>query len=254
MLQILLADDHDITRQGIRCLLEVEQDWKVCAEARNGRDAVALAASSAPDVAILDMTMPELNGVEATRQIARVSPRTKILIFTMHDSEQLARDALAAGAQGYVLKTDPARDLVDAVAALSGGARFLSGRVSKCRGEFTRTRGGSANPLRSLTPREREITQLLAEGKTNWCISKILGISINTVETHRANIMHKLGLESIVELVHYAIRNDLVACGSRVSFTPHPPQASSSVCALGTANRSAGDRVGFVRTDRASRR
>ena len=211
MLQILLADDHDITRQGIRCLLEVEQDWKVCAEARNGRDAVALAASSAPDVAILDMTMPELNGVEATRQIARVSPRTKILIFTMHDSEQLARDALAAGAQGYVLKTDPARDLVDAVAALSGGARFLSGRVSKCRGEFTRTRGGSANPLRSLTPREREITQLLAEGKTNWCVATMLGISVKTVETHRGNIMHKLGLESIVELVHYALRHRLVS-------------------------------------------
>ncbi len=210
MLQILLADDHDITRQGMRCLLEAEQDWKVCAEARSGREAVTLAASSTPDVAILDMTMPELNGVEATRQIAKVSPATKVLIFTMHESEQLARDAVAAGAQGYVLKSTPPKDLVDAVVALSRGARYLTGPVSNGRGDHARMRGGSATRARTLTPREREITQLLAEGKTNWCIAKILGISINTVETHRANIMHKLGLESIVELVHYAIRNDLV--------------------------------------------
>jgi DNA-binding NarL/FixJ family response regulator len=235
MLQILLADDHDITRQGMRCLLEAEQDWKVCAEARNGRDAVTLAASSVPDVAILDMSMPELNGVEATRQIAKVSPTTKVLIFTMNESEQLARDALAAGAQGYVLKSDAAKDLVDAVVTLCSGARYLSRRVSKSRGDSVRARGISANPARGLTPREREITQLLAEGKTNWCISKILGISINTVETHRANIMHKLGLESIVELVHYAIRNDLVACGSRASSTTRPPQPASSACVLGTS-------------------
>ncbi len=232
MLQILLADDHDITRQGMRCLLEAEQDWKVCAEARSGRDAVALAASTAPDVAILDMTMPELNGVEATRQIAKVSPATRVLIFSMHESEQLTRDALAAGARGYVLKTDPARDLVDAVTVLSSGGRYVTGRASRRRGDPGRTRSGSLNPARGLTPREREITQLLAEGKTNWCISKILGISINTVETHRANIMHKLGMESIVELVHYAIRNDLVACEGRASSTP--PQPSSSARAVGS--------------------
>jgi len=210
VLQILLAEDHDVTRQGMRWVLEAEENWKVCGEASSGRDAVALAASSTPDVAILDMTMPELNGVEATRQIAKVSPATKVLIFTMHESEQLVRDALSAGAQGYVLKSEQSKVLVEAVTAVSRGTRYLSGRLSKSRGEPVWTRSGPPTPVRSLTPREREITQLLAEGKTNWCIAKILGISINTVETHRGNVMHKLGLESIVELVRYAIRNDLV--------------------------------------------
>jgi DNA-binding NarL/FixJ family response regulator len=209
MLQILLADDHDVTRQGMKCLLESEQDWKVCGEARSGRDAVALAASTTPDVAILDMTMPELNGIEATRQIVKARPATRVLIFTMHDSERLARDAVGAGAQGYLLKTDEAKDLVTAVASLSRGVPYLGGRATS-RSHAARNRGSAPSLARSLTPREREITQLLAEGKTNWCIAQILGISINTVETHRGNVMHKLGLESIVELVHYAIRNDLV--------------------------------------------
>ena len=212
MLQILVADDHDIMRQGMRWLLEAEQEWRVCAEARTGREAVALAASSVPDVAILDLALPELNGVEATLRIAKVSPATRVLIFTMHESEQLARDALAAGAQGYVLKSSPAKDLVDAVGALSRGARYLTGPVSSCRrGDHAWTRGISVARARALTSREAEVAQLLAEGKTTWRIAKILGISVHTVETHRGNIMHKLGLESIVELVHYAIRNDLVA-------------------------------------------
>jgi DNA-binding NarL/FixJ family response regulator len=211
MLEILVADDHEVMRQGVRGLLEAEPNWRVCAQASDGREAVALATRVAPHVAILDLTMPELNGLEATRQILKVSPATKVLIFTVHDSEQLAREVLAAGAHGYVLKTDAATDLVSAVAALLTGTPYLSVRMSRARVDSTRARNGSPHQVAPLTAREREITQLLAEGKSNWCVAKILGISIKTVETHRGNIMHKLGLESIVELVHYAVRNQIVS-------------------------------------------
>jgi DNA-binding NarL/FixJ family response regulator len=210
VLRILVADDHEITRRGMRGLLEAGHDWTVCAEARNGREAVALAASNAPDVAILDLAMPELNGVEAARQILRVSTKTKVLIFTMQDAEQLANEVLAAGAHGYVLKSEAASELVAAVAAVSSGAPYLTPRMSRSRGDSKRSRGDARMPGARLTAREREIAQLLAEGKTNWCVAKILGISVKTVETHRANVMQKLGLDSIVELVHYAVRNQLV--------------------------------------------
>jgi DNA-binding NarL/FixJ family response regulator len=210
MLGILVADDHEVMRQGVRGLLESEQDWCVCAQASDGREAVALAERNAPDVAILDLNMPELNGLEATRQIAKVSPATKVLIFTVCDSEDLAREVFAAGAHGYVLKTDAASDLISAVGALARGTSYLSARMSRSRGD-PRPRPIPPSQVARLTPREREITQLLAEGKTNWCVATILGISTKTVETHRGNIMHKLGLESIVELVHYAVRNRLVA-------------------------------------------
>ncbi len=186
MLEILVADDHELMRQGVKGLLEAEPNWHVCAQASDGREAVALAASVAPDVAILDLTMPELNGLEATRQILKVSPPT-------------------------VLKTDAAKDLVSAVAALAAGSPYLSVRMSRARADSARSQGGSRARVLPLTTREREITQLLAEGKSNWCVAKILAISIKTVETHRGNIMHKLGLESIVELVHYAVRNQIVS-------------------------------------------
>lgn len=211
MLEILVADDHELMRQGVKGLLEAEPNWRVCAQASNGREAVALAASVAPHVAILDLTMPELNGLEATRQILKVSPPTKVLIFTAHDSEQVAWEVLAAGAHGYVLKTDAAKDLVSAVAALAAGSPYLSVRMSRARSDSARSQSGSRARVLPLTTREREIAQLLAEGKSNWCVAKILAISIKTVETHRGNIMHKLGLESIVELVHYAVRNQIVS-------------------------------------------
>jgi DNA-binding NarL/FixJ family response regulator len=211
MLEILVADDHELMRQGVKGLLEAEPNWRVCAQARDGREAVALAASVAPHVAILDLTMPELNGLEATRQILEVSPPTKVLIFTAHDSEQVASGVLAAGAHGYVLKTDAAKDLVSAVTALAAGSPYLSVRMSRARADSARSRSGSRARVLPLTTREREIMQLLAEGKSNWCVAKILAISIKTVETHRGNIMHKLGLESIVELVHYALRNQIVS-------------------------------------------
>lgn len=211
-MKILLADDHEVMRFGARDLLERRPDWVVCAEASDGRQAVALASQHTPDVAVLDATMPVLGGVEATRQIRVVSPSTEVMIFTMHDSEQLAREAVAAGANAYVLKFDSGSELVAGVEALVEHRTFFSRGMS---------RGGSlgaidarprpATEASRLTPREREILQLLAEGKSNWCVATILGISINTVATHRERIMRKLDLQSIVELVHYAVRNHLVA-------------------------------------------
>jgi DNA-binding NarL/FixJ family response regulator len=211
MLEILVADDHEVTRQGVRGVLEAEPNWRVCGQASDGREAVELAARFAPDIAILDLTMPTLNGLDAARQILKVSPSTKVLIFADHDSEQLPREVLAAGAHGYVLKTEAANDLVHAVAALSTGAPYLGVRMARVGVDSTRARNGTRNQVAALTAREREITQLLAEGKSNERVATILGISIKTVETHRANIMQKLGLASIVELVHYAVRNQIVS-------------------------------------------
>ncbi len=211
MVEILVADDHEVMRQGMKGLLEMEQEWHVCAQASDGREAVALAARVSPNVAVLDLSMPELNGLEATRQIMKVSPSTKVLIFTVHDSEHLAREVLESGAHGYVLKTDAATQLASAVKAVEAGSHYVSPRLSHARVDSSRTGSGSRAQRSTLTGREREITQLLAEGKSNWCAATILGISVKTVETHRAKIMHKLGLESIVELVHYAVRNQIVA-------------------------------------------
>jgi DNA-binding NarL/FixJ family response regulator len=211
MLGILVADDHEVMRQGVTGLLQGERDWRVCAEARDGREAVALAARDAPDIAILDVTMPELDGLEATKQIVKVSPTTKVLIFTVCESPQFAREVLDAGARGYVLKTDAASELVSAVASLTRGMQYVSARLLRSGGGCLPSRCHGPAHVPTLTPREREIAQLLAEGKTNWCVATMLGISVKTVETHRGNIMHKLGLESIVELVHYALRHRLVS-------------------------------------------
>jgi len=208
-MKILLADDHELVRRGVRGLMECHDGWQVCAEAGDGRQAVALATRHAPDVAVLDATMPELGGIEATRQIHAASPGTEILIYTAHPSEQLARDAIAAGAHGYVLKSDPAHVLLAAVEALADHRTFFSAAISRACAVKRDGRARAADLLR-LTPREREILQLLAEGKSNWCVGAILGISEKTVATHREHMMRKLGLESIVELVHYAVRNYLV--------------------------------------------
>jgi DNA-binding NarL/FixJ family response regulator len=207
MVRFLLADDHEIVRRGMKLLLEQEQGWSVCGETSSGRAAVELAVVHQPEVAILDVFMPELNGIEASRQIHTASPTTEILLYTMYNSEQLSREAACAGARGFVLKTDPATKIVAAIR-----------EVLDCRGDESSSPGGrphrsqrsSTTSAARLTSREREIAQLIAEGKTNWCISTILGISTKTVETHRWNLMHKLGLESVVELVHYAVRNHLV--------------------------------------------
>ncbi len=212
--RILVADDHQVVRTGLRALLESKTGWQVCAEASNGREAVEKAGQLKPDVAVLDIGMPLLNGVEATRQIRKLSPQTEILILTMHDSEQLVQEVLGAGAHGYILKDDADRNLVAAVDALRRHKPYLSSRVSDAVAKPARHPGdGSASNHTSrgrLTPREREIVQLLAEGKSNKEVAGYLGISVKTAETHRANIMLKLDFHSITELVRYAVRNKII--------------------------------------------
>jgi DNA-binding NarL/FixJ family response regulator len=213
-LRILVADDHPIVRAGLRTLLESRPGWQVCAEAANGRDAVELAGKLKPDVAVLDISMPVLNGVEATRQLRKVSPETEVLILTMHDSEQMIQQVFEAGALGYVLKDVADSTLISAVEMLRRHKPFASLRVAK---SFSRAGPWGADPAvptrRSrgrLTQREREIVQLLAEGKSNKEVAGVLGISVRTAETHRANIMLKLDLHSIVDLVRYAVRNRII--------------------------------------------
>jgi DNA-binding NarL/FixJ family response regulator len=213
MLRILLADDHDVVRRGLREQLSAHEGWQVCAEASDGREAVKLATRLVPDVAVIDLSMPELNGLEATRQIRKESPRTEILIFTMHETEHLIREVLSAGARGYVLKSDAGRHLTTAVEALSHRKPFFTAKVSETLLDaFLKAdaRPDEGSVFRTLTDREREIVQLLAEGKSNKEIAIKLSISVKTVETHRATVMRKLDINSIVELVHYAIRNQLV--------------------------------------------
>ena len=212
--RILLADDHEVVRHGLRVLLEAHPGWEVVGEAENGREAVDKVRQARPDVVVLDITMPELNGLEATRQILKAAPQTEVLILTMHESEQVAREVLAAGARGYLLKSDASRDLVSAVDALRQHRPFFTSRVSQMvlEGYLHGPSLGDAPATRRelLTPREREIVQLLAEGKSNKDVAAALGISPKTIETHRANIMRKLNLHSVSELVRFAVRNRMV--------------------------------------------
>jgi DNA-binding NarL/FixJ family response regulator len=210
-LRILVADDHQVVRTGLRTLLETERGWQVCAEAANGREAVEKAGELTPDVAVLDIGMPLLNGVEATRQIRKISPKTEVLILTMHDSEVLIQEVLEAGARGYILKDDADRNLIAAVDALRQHKPYLSSRVSEVFSKAVLSPSDDfTSDRRRLTPREREILQLLAEGKSNKEIASILNISVKTAETHRANIMLKLNFHSITELVRYAVRNKII--------------------------------------------
>jgi len=210
-LRILIADDHAVVRTGLRTLLESRAGWQVCAEAVDGRDAVDKAAKQKPDVAVLDIGMPLLNGVDATRRILKSSPRTRVLILTMHESDELVRQVIEVGARGYILKDDADRVLLAAVDALRQNKPYFSLRLSPSAGPGNFSQD-LAKPQRSrLTPREREILQLLAEGKSNKEIANILGISVNTAEAHRANIMLKLDLHSLPELVLYAIRNNIIS-------------------------------------------
>jgi DNA-binding NarL/FixJ family response regulator len=214
MLRILLADDHDLTRAGLRYLLEKQKDWSVCGEASNGRMAVEMAAQLRPDLAILDMSMPELNGLEVTRQIVKSQPHVKILIYTMHETERIIVDALEAGARGIVLKSDAGENMVTAVESISKGRRFFTSRVAETVVEAYLSKKAStetdAHGQVVLTAREREVVQLLAEGKSNKEVADCLGISARTAEGHRAEIMRKLRFESLAELIRYAIRNEIV--------------------------------------------
>jgi DNA-binding NarL/FixJ family response regulator len=212
-LRILIADDHGLVRRGARSILDSQPGWKVIGEAANGREAVEKAIELKPDVAVVDIGMPELDGVEVARQIRAAVPDTKVLVLTMHESDQMVRHALAAGAHGYVLKSDLTEVLPKAVKVVSEGKRFLTPKVSEIvvKG-FLKTRSHHQQAERGAeyaTPREMEIICLLAKGKTNKQIAALLGIAVRTVETHRSNVMLKLGLHSLADLIHYAIREGL---------------------------------------------
>ena len=213
MLRILLADDHDIVRRGLKELLEQQVGWQVCAEAANGREAVELALEHRPHVAVIDLSMPELNGLEATRRIRQSLPDTEVLIFTMHESEELIREVLGAGARGYLLKSDAVRQLIPAVESLSQKKPYFAGRVSEVvldgflKGGQVTLEGPTSE---RLTSREREVVQLLAEGKGNKQIARLLDLSVKTVETHRTAAMRKLELNSLPDLVRYAIRAQII--------------------------------------------
>jgi DNA-binding NarL/FixJ family response regulator len=213
MVRILLADDHDVVRRGLRVLLQEHAGWEICGEAMTGREAVDLAREMQPDVAIIDLMMPDLNGLGVTSQIRKVSERTLVLIFTMHHNETLIHGVLEAGARGYLLKTDAEQHVVTAVETLLRGQPYFSAQVSETvlEGFLRSGRHAAADSavVPRLTPREREIIQLLAEGHRNKKIAQMLGISIKTVETHRTALMRKIGVKSIVELVRYAVRNNL---------------------------------------------
>lgn len=210
----MIADDHEVVRQGVRTIVESQAGWSVVAESQDGLEAVKQAREKKPDIALLDISMPQLNGLEATRQILKQLPETQVLILTMHESDELVREVLSAGARGYVLKTDARRDLVNAIRSLSERRPFFTSKVAELVLQGYRQRNAPAGAEIStgdrLTSRERQIVQLLAEGKTSKEIATALDISIKTADTHRANIMRKLDLHSLADVVRYAIRNKLI--------------------------------------------
>ncbi len=211
-LRILVADDHEIVRRGLVSLIKSQPAWEVCAEADNGRQAVELAKQLKPSIVILDIGMPTLNGLEATRQILRDNPQIRVLILTITDTDEAVRAVLDAGARGFLLKSDAARDLLSAIEALQYNKTFFTARVAEM--VLSGYRGTHGTPkknlLPNLTPREREVVQLLAEGRSTKEVASHLNLSVKTAETHRSNIMRKLGLHSISELVLYAVRNNII--------------------------------------------
>lgn len=214
-LKVLVADDHEVVRKGLRSILEEQPGWEVAGEASDGREAVDKARALRPDVSVVDVAMPGLNGLEATRQMLRHDPETKVLILTMHESDPLIREVLDAGARGYLLKSDASRDLVSAVDAIRRNKTYFTARVAQMvldgyLDKKPRTPTESDVPTSRLTPRQREIVQLLAEGKSSKEVAVALGLSVKTAETHRANIMRRLNCHSVSELVRYAIRNNII--------------------------------------------
>jgi DNA-binding NarL/FixJ family response regulator len=214
-LRILIADDHDLMRRGVKALLQSHPGWEICGEAQTGREAVAKAQELKPDIAILDVSMPDLNGVDAARRIHKESPDTEILILSVHYSDQLIRDILEAGVRGYIVKSDSDRDLIIAIETLANHKPFLTPRATEVM--LTNFKEGRMHSSETpttvgnrLTTREREIVQLLAEGKSSKEVASSLCISVKTAETHRANIMRKLQLHTVSELVRYAVRNQIV--------------------------------------------
>jgi len=212
-LRILIADDHELVRRGLKALLSARLDWTICAEAVSGREAVTLAAQHQPDIVIMDISMPGLNGLEATRRIRKTLPKTQVLILSLHYSDQLVREIVEAGARAYVLKSDAGRDLLTAVEALANKRSFFtSGAAQVVIDGFSKPALAAQTPLmdKSLTARQREVVQLLAEGKSSKEVAVALAISVKTAETHRSNIMPKLDIHSVSELVRYAVKNNMV--------------------------------------------
>jgi DNA-binding NarL/FixJ family response regulator len=213
-LRILVADDHDVVRQGLRSLLESRTGWEVCGEASNGREAVEMCVQLKPEIVIMDIAMPTMTGLEATRQILKASPKTQVIVLTMHESEELLREVLDAGARGYVLKTDKGRELISAVDAVCNHNTFFTSRVAEMvLHGYLETSNGALKPMnraQSLTPREKEVLHLVADGKSNKEVAAGLSISVKTAEAHRINIMRKLNAQSVVDLVKYAMRNNML--------------------------------------------
>ena len=207
--RILIADDHEVVRSGLRAILETHPGWEVVAEACDGKEAIAKAADTRPDVAIVDYSLPMMNGAEVTRQIRARVPTAEVLIFTMHDSDVLIGEVLEAGARAYLLKSDAKQYLIAAVESLAGHKPFFTGRVSEqLLDAFLSTHHSKTDAL--LSPRERVIVQLIAEGHSNKEMSEVLNLSVKTIETHRASAMRKLNVSSTAAIVRYAIRNKLV--------------------------------------------
>jgi DNA-binding NarL/FixJ family response regulator len=211
-LRILIADDHEVVRRGLTSLLSSRPGWVVCAEASSGREAVALAAQHRPDILVMDIAMPGLNGLEATRQILKILPKAQIMILSLHYSNRLVREVLDSGARAYVLKTDASRDLLTAVEALSDQRTFFSSGAAQVLIEGFCNPASTETPLmrKALSAREREIVQLVAEGKSSKEAAVALGISVKTAETHRSNIMRKLEMHSVSEIVRWAVQNHMI--------------------------------------------
>ncbi len=227
-LRILIADDHEVVRRGLSTLLQTHDGWEICGEAKDGREAVEMAKQLRPDVVILDIGMPNLNGLAATRQLSQQYPHLKLIVLTITDSDQVIREALDAGARGFVLKSDAVRDLVSAVDALQHNRMFFTPRVNDMvlAGFLDKGYRGSSNepPMSAkLTPREREVIQLLAEGKSSKEVACLLNLSTKTAETHRSNIMRKLDFHSIRDLVVYAVKNDIIQVQMPSSATAPTP-------------------------------
>src|SRR5947209_7094993 len=208
MIRVLLADDHAMVRKGFRMILEAQADMSIVGEAGNGREALELAETLHPDVLVMDVAMPELNGIEATRRLAASSPRSRVLALSMHKDSVYVREILRAGARGYLLKDSIDSDLVNAVRAVAKGDGYLSPAISDA--VLTDYRRHVTDPLDLLSSREREVLQMIAEGKTNKEIASALNLSVYTIDAHRGKIMEKLNLHSTGELVRFAVRNGLV--------------------------------------------